>query len=257
MARKKKKGYLVYVRIFFWLFAGIILIFIGVNLFVVKPHIFYPGFEINIPSGYKIHGVDVSRYQEVINWQELKQMESKGVKIGFVFIKATEGITKVDNQFRRNWMGAENQNVPKGAYHFYVPGRNAKKQAVNFTQIVNLSEGDLPPVLDIEKRGRLSDEQIRKDAREWLEIVEEKYGVPPIIYTNISFYERYFAEGFEKYPIWIAHYLQPHKPRTNRKWIFWQHSEVGRVNGIKGFVDFNVFYGDSSDFRKLLIKQIP
>lgn len=255
MARiKKKKGYLVYVRIFFWLFAGVFLIFIGVNIFVVKPHIFYPGFEINIPSGYRIHGIDVSRYQQVINWAEVKQMESGGIRIGFVFIKATEGITRVDNQFRRNWVEAEKNEIPKGAYHFYVPGRDARRQALNFTQIVNLNPGDLPPVLDIEKRGRLSDRQIREDAKEWLRIVEEKYGVVPIIYTNISFYERYFAAGFERYPIWIAHYLQPGKPRTERKWSFWQHSETGRVNGIKGMVDFNVFYGDSTDFRKLLIR---
>lgn len=257
MARKKRKGYLIYIRIFFWLLAGILLIFIGVNLFVVKPHIFYPGFEISIPSGYRIHGIDVSRYQQVINWEEVKQMESKGIKIGFAFIKATEGMTKVDNQFRRNWQGAEKNNIPKGAYHFYVPGRNAQKQAANFMQMVNLSAGDLPPVLDIERAGRLKEEQIRKDAKVWLEAVEKKYDITPIIYTNISFYEKHFAKGFEKYPIWIAHYLQPDKPRTNRKWNFWQHSETGRVNGIKGMVDFNVFSGDSSDFRKLLLKGAP
>lgn len=74
-----------------------------------------------------------------------------------------------------------------------------------------------------------------------------------MIYTNIDFYEHYFQTGFEEYPLWIAHYLQPEKPRIEKSWIFWQHSEKGRVDGISAPVDFNVFYGDSSDFNNFLI----
>jgi len=229
-------------------------LFIVINLFVVKPNIFYPGFEISIPEGYQIHGIDVSRYQQSINWEEVSQMESRGIKIGFAFIKATEGISSIDNRFGRNWKEVQKQHITRGAYHFYVPGRNPTKQAENFIGVVDLEPGDLPPVLDIEKSGRLTVNQIRNDAKTWLDIVEKKYGVPPIIYTNISFYEKYFDSGFEKYPIWVAHYLQPDKPRTNKKWHFWQHSETGRVNGIRGMVDFNVFFGDSTEFNKLRLQ---
>ena len=87
----------------------------------------------------------------------------------------------------------------------------------------------------------------------WLDAVENHYGVKPVIYTNIDFYRRYFQSGFEEYPLWIAHYLQPDKPRIEKDWVFWQHSEKGRVNGIKAPVDFNVFYGDSSDFNNFII----
>jgi lysozyme len=51
----------------------------------------------------------------------------------------------------------------------------------------------------------------------------------------------------------VAHYLQPHQPRIKRQWTFWQHSEKGRVNGIISRVDFNVFNGDSTEFRLLLV----
>lgn len=254
MARKRKKSIRLYWKIFIWLFAVIIIIFVAVNLFIVRPNIFNAGFDINIPAGYEIHGIDVSWYQRTINWEEVGQVESGGIKIGFTFIKATEGITKVDNQFSRNWQEANRQNIPRGAYHFFIPGRDPQKQAENFMNVVRLSSGDLPPVLDIERSGRLKSDRIESDAKKWLDVVEKKYGVPPIIYTNISFYEKYFSRGFERYPVWVAHYLQPDKPRTERKWSFWQHSESGRVNGITGKVDFNVFYGDSSDFKALLIK---
>ena len=120
-------------------------------------------------------------------------------------------------------------------------------------QIVDLKNGDMPPVLDVEISRRVSVVEMQKEVKEWLDAVENHYGVKPIIYTNIDFYQRYFQTGFEDYPLWIAHYLQPDKPRIESKWSFWQHSENGRVDGINGPVDFNVFYGDSADFNNLLI----
>lgn len=251
MARKRKKRY-YQLRFFALLCLFALISFFFVTVFLVKPHIYYPGFEINIPSGYEIHGIDVSRYQQVINWEEVQRMESKGVRIGFAFIKATEGITRQDRQFKRNWRESREQAIPRGAYHFFVPGRDPALQARNFIRQVSLMEGDLPPVLDIELAGRLSIEQLRDDCQTWLDLVEKHYGVTPIIYTNISFYTKYFDKGFEKYPLWIAHYLQPNQPRIEKTWILWQHSETGRVDGIRSAVDFNVFYGDSAAFKQLL-----
>ena len=60
-------------------------------------------------------------------------------------------------------------------------------------------------------------------------------------------------DDFDGYPLWIAHYLQKERPSIYREWAFWQHSEAGRVNGIVTRVDFDVFSGDSAEFRKLLL----
>jgi len=250
---RKKKPSQSFFKIIFWLSLVILIVYYSVHFFLSPPDIFYPGFQIEIPDGYEIHGIDVSKYQNTINWKEVKTMKEKGIKIGFVFIKATEGTSIVDAQFRRNWTEAEEQNIAKGAYHFFVSNRSAKKQADNFIQIVNLKNGDMPPVLDVEKSHGISVNDMQKGVKIWLDAVEKHYGVKPVIYTNIDFYERYFQTGFEEYPLWIAHYLQPQKPRIEKNWIFWQHSEKGRVNGIKAPVDFNVFYGDSTDFNNFLI----
>ena len=118
---------------------------------------------------------------------------------------------------------------------------------------MDLQPGDLPPVLDVEQNFRTSGEQLRKEVREWLDVIERNYGVKPIIYTYLDFYERYLSGYFDDYPLWVAHYLQPHQPRIERDWTFWQHSEQGRVNGILTPVDFDVFRGDSIDFKALLI----
>ena len=253
MAKKKKRSSGTFFKIFIALCILITCFYYIFRFLISPPHVFYSGFQIEIPNGYEIHGIDVSRYQSTINWKDVKEMTDDGIKIGFAFIKATEGTSIVDEQFRRNWAEAESQNIPRGAYHFFVPKRNAKKQAQNFIQIVDLKPGDLPPVLDVEKSRGVSVSEMQKEVKAWLDAVEERYGVKPILYTNIDFYEHYFQTGFEEYPLWIAHYLQPDKPRIENKWVFWQHSEKGRVDGINAFVDFNIFYGDSSDFQELLI----
>ena len=117
-----------------------------------------------------------------------------------------------------------------------------------------LIKGDLPPVLDVEEAMGLGIETIRAGVKTWLRQIESHYGVRPIIYTNIAFYETYLGSEFDEYPLWIAHYWQQNRPRISRNWLFWQHSEDGRVNGIRSSVDFNVFQGDSSDFAGVLIR---
>ncbi len=254
MARKKKRSSIYLFKIFFWLCIACVAVYYAVNFFITPAEIFYPGFQITVPSGFKIHGIDVSRYQGTINWKEVKEMEDGNLKIRFAFIKATEGVGNVDEQFRRNWLKAEEQNICKGAYHFFIAGKSGKKQASNFIEIVNLKKGDLPPVLDVEQAYGRQATEIKKGVKEWLLAIEKQYGIKPVIYTNIDFYKTYLQPDFDDYPIWIAHYLQPEKPRILRKWIFWQHNESGRVNGIKTPVDFNVFSGDSIDFENFLLK---
>jgi lysozyme len=237
-----------------WLIVAAIVICYATSLFTKTPHIVYPAFGITIPQNYWLHGIDVSRYQKVINWSDVKEMQVENIKIGFAFIKATEGVDNVDPQFRRNWLKAEKENIPKGAYHYFIASKSGNAQAANFIEIVKLKKGDLPPVLDIEATDGTSSSELNHKIKEWLLKVEEHYKVQPILYTNIYFYNKYLRGNFDAYPLWIAHYLQPDKPRIDIKWAFWQHSESGRVNGIRTAVDFNVFSGDSTQFKNLLIQ---
>ena len=210
-------------------------------------------FGIEIPPAYSIHGIDVSKYQSYIDWEEVKMMQVADVQIGFAFIKATEGINNRDQYFKRNWRKAHDARVVTGAYHFFIASKSGKAQAKNFINMVDLQEGDLPPVLDVEQVNGASRSTLRKNVKEFLDAVEAYYGVKPIIYTNVDFYNQYLQGEFDDYPLWVAHYLQRNQPRIQRDWIFWQHSEQGRVNGILTKVDFNVFNGDSTDFRNLLV----
>ena len=214
----------------------------------------YPEFGIAIPQDYSIHGIDVSKYQSLIAWKEVKAMKIKTIKLGFTFIKATEGISNTDPQFKRNWKKSKDAGILRGAYHFFIASKDGKLQAENFIDKVKLETGDLPPVLDIEHLNGVSPPQLKKEVKTWLAITENYYGVKPIIYTNVDFYKQNLGSEFDKYPLWVAHYYQLKQPRINRGWIFWQHSDKGRVNGIVSKVDFNVFNGDSLDFENILIQ---
>ena len=270
-SKKKPRSYLIY-----WRFIGIVFLLIVLSPFyygyVLKlfsstwqwlrddsrknPHyIAYKGFNINIPSQYKYHGIDVSYAQGRIDWTKVKAMEDDSIHLSFAFIKATEGLLKVDPYFKRNWREAPKNGIVCGAYHFLRANKNGLWQARFFLQSVSMEKGDLPAVADVETLDGKSPDEMRKQVQAFLTYVETKTKTKPMIYTTLSFYADYLAGYFNDYPLWIAHYDEPDLAEGQHlNWQFWQHSDKARVNGIYHTVDFNVFKGDSTAFQQMLVK---
>lgn len=214
----------------------------------------YKNFNVQIPSGYTMHGIDVSSYQGKINWQKVKAMDDDGVHISFAFIKATEGILSMDPYFQRNWREAPKAGIICGAYHYFLPQKSGLWQARFFLQTVKVEKGDMPMVVDVEKLYGTTPQKMRAQLVLFVNHIQTKTGVKPIIYTNISFYQDYLQGYFDDYTLWIAHYYQPElKIGSKTNWWFWQHSDKARINGISQKVDMNIFKGDSTAFGKLLI----
>lgn len=210
--------------------------------------------EANYPDGYEIHGVDISHYQGDIDWDDLRNAMIEGCPIRFIMIKATEGSSRVDEKFNDNFYMAREYGYIRGAYHFWSNKSTAREQAYFFLDKVRLEDGDLPPVLDVEHKPKdQSVEDFQRDILTWLHVVEDKYHVKPIIYTYYKFKEKYLnAPVFDDYPYWIAHYYVD-KVEYKGEWKFWQHTDVGRLPGIKGYVDFNIYNGSYYDLKKLTI----
>lgn len=211
--------------------------------------------DVSYPEGYEIHGIDISHYQGDIDWETLKNngMIEK-CPVRFVMIKATEGASKMDENFIDNFYNAREFGFIRGAYHFYSVYSTAEAQAAYFIKNVKLEAGDLPPVLDVEHKPKTqTDEQFKQSVLKWLTLVEEEYGVKPIIYTYYKFKMRYLSDKvFDDYPYWIAHYYVD-KVEYNGQWKFWQHTDCGKLPGIKGYVDFNIYNGSFYDLRRLTI----
>ncbi len=213
------------------------------------------GCEVNTSrlSGYEVHGIDVSHHQSHVVWDSVVQ---EGVH--FAFLKATEGLTFQDSLYCRNWSDARRVGIKRGAYHFYRPTLPAREQAENFKSVVDIQEGDLPPVLDVEVLDGVSKVHLLTGILNWLYLIEIHYGVRPILYTNLKFYNKYLAGHFDEYPIWIARY-NTREPilACGREWQFWQYGNRGRIEGIEGFVDFNVFHGTYEELESLCYSTPP
>ncbi|WP_017258591.1 glycoside hydrolase family 25 protein [Pedobacter arcticus] len=227
------------------------------DLFVFDEYPHYEQFGIRIPRKYYLHGIDVSYYQGKIDWEKVAKVDYNGIKVSFAFIKATEGITLVDSYFQRNWRETKNAGVIRGAYHYFKPNKSGLWQARFFLQTVKMEAGDLPPVIDIEEDSGLSRNELIPNIQDFLNEVEQKTKVKPIIYTGYQFYKDHLKGEFDDYPLWIAHYYQP-KLKLNKQthWDFWQHADNARIDGIKHKVDMNVFSGVEEDLSALLIQNV-
>ena len=243
-----------------WRMGGLVLVFLYVWIFYyffVSP----TGFrwralygEAKYPEGYEIHGIDISHYQGQIDWDELRNGMISGCPLRFVIIKSTEGDKRIDENFYDNFQAAREYGFIRGAYHFWNNKSTPRDQAYFFLSKVHLENGDLPPVLDIEhKPAERSVEDFQRDVLTWLHIVEDRYHVKPIIYTYYKFKQNYLsAPVFDDYPYWIAHYYVD-KVEYKGPWKFWQHTDAGRLPGIRGYVDFNIYNGSFYDLKKLTI----
>lgn len=204
-------------------------------------------------SEFEMHGIDVSHYQSHIRWDSVV-----GQDLDFAFAKATEGATLHDTLYCHNWAEMSRVGLIRGAYHFFRPRTPVREQFSNYLNWVELREGDLPPVLDVEVLDGVSKTRLITSIRTWLYLAELNYRIKPIIYTNLKFYNKYLAGHFEEYPLWIARYSYREPVLAcGRNWDFWQYGNRGRINGIDGHVDFNVFNGNLQQLESLCISPPP
>lgn len=223
----------------------------------------------------RIYGIDISRYQHghgrkkyPILWNQLRitylgnknQKNAKGTvdyPVSFVFIKSTES-TNIRNPFyAQDYLIARQQGIPIGAYHFFSNKTSGSAQANHFLMNTLFKKGDLPPVLDLEpypsQIAAMGGPQVLfKHVRQWLQAVERRTKVKPILYVSQSFVNRYLPEAPDlkrNYLVWIARYGE-YKPDV--KLAVWQLSPNGRVRGIHGEVDINVFNGYHTQWEAFL-----
>ncbi|MEL7147178.1 MAG: GH25 family lysozyme [Bacteroidota bacterium] len=186
-------------------------------------------------------GIDVSHFNGMIQWAQVK---AQG--IDFAYAKATQGYGYTDPMFGENWSAIADAKVRRGAYHFYVPSDPPEAQAEHFIKTVgDLAKGDLPPMLDIEDTdmGEMSKELFQENVLKWLDLIEQHYGVKPIVYTYTPYANEYLTDSkFANYKLWIAEYTQASEPLIpeawkNQGWYMWQYTAHDELKGINGYVD--------------------
>lgn len=200
------------------------------------------GSNATINNSYR-EGIDVSHYQGNIDWERVV----KGTKLSYVYLKATEGATYVDDTYAYNLSEARRVGLSVGSYHFYRASVSPREQFDNIVRNIKADTQDLVPIIDIEHRGSVSEAKFISDLTELIHLVERHFGKKPLLYSYQNFYNRHFQGLFKDYHWMIAKY-QDEQPilKDGRDYIMWQYTSKGSISGIKGHVDRSCLMGNYS-----------
>jgi lysozyme len=208
-------------------------------------------------DGAIVEGIDVSYYQGTVNWTDVKQAGKL-----FAIVRVSDGLNYPDTQFERNWRSTKAAGIIRGTYQFFRPGQDPTRQADLLLSRIEaaggLVPGDLPPVLDIEVTDGQSSATVVQRAKTWLQRVERAIGRKPLVYTA-AFMSSVIGSNLSAYPLWVANWgvTCPLMPTGWTDWKFWQKSSTGRVSGISGNVDLDVFNGSLAELRAFAIQSEP
>jgi lysozyme len=198
-------------------------------------------------AGETVKGIDVSYYQGNVNWQKVKAAGRL-----FAFARVNHG-DFIDPEFKDNWARMKANGIIRGAYQYFDPHMGALAQAqILIDRVGTLGPGDLPAVLDVEEAGGVSPSKMTDKISKWTNAVQAATGKKPIIYTAKYFWQAKVGSGkFDDHPLWTAHWDTkcPDLPNSWNDWVFWQHSDSGKVDGIGGRVDLNRFNGSRAELE--------
>lgn len=226
---------------------------------VVKPH---PGPKPPTPHPHHHHrgpvsGVDVSEHQGSVNWQKVRRDHKR-----FAIVKATEGQDYRDHAFSRARLDAiKKAGLVPGVYHFLRPrsDRPGSREATWFIQNITAAgygEGFLPPVMDLETT-ELSASGTCRYAHQFYARVKRSLHLHAIIYTYPGFAASYLSgcDWMAHKRLWIAHYgvQKPTVPSPWSRYLMWQFTASGHVDGINGSVDVDKLPGGIRALRKLQV----
>lgn len=179
-------------------------------------------------------GIDVSGHSGTVDWQKVR---AEGHH--FAFVKATEGVDLKDPAFDEHWPALKRAGLLRGAYHFYVTEDDPEEMARFFIDHVELEPGDLAPVVDVELLGHGTRPGLSDRLRTFLGLLEDHYGVKPILYTGARFWNEHIEGDFSEHPLWVAEYEvdEPVLPNGWDTWHLWQYEGDADVPGVEKGAD--------------------
>lgn len=210
-----------------------------------------------------VHGIDVSYWQGDIDWPAVA-----GTEIKFAIARISDG-DYLDTQFDTNWPAIKENGLIRGAYQYFRPMEDIELQAQIVIDAVGmLGPGDLPVTLDVEAQNPgVSQATYVARIQQWMDLVEPATGKKPMIYTGRYYWQdNVGSDDFADHVLWHAQYPNACIPASQtppecgtcpniaaqfETWGFWQFTQTGRVAGIGGDVDRNVFNGSYAELEAL------
>lgn len=189
-------------------------------------------------------GIDVSSWQGDIDYEAVKKA---GVEFVFIRVGSTRGINGeyfVDKKFQRNIEGFNKVGIPVGIYFYsYANSTSSAIKDANWViEQIKDYKVDLPVVYDWESWSFYNEfnqsfYSLTKSAKAYLDTVN-KAGYEGMLYSSKSYLEKvWFNTGYD---VWLAHYTEQTSYKGDYK--YWQLCSNGKVDGISGNVDINIYY---------------
>ena len=199
----------------------------------------------------KSFGVDVSKYQKNIDWNQIKKagVSFVIVRIGYRGYGAS-GTLVLDPMFEEHFTNVKNAGLKVGVYFFSqaTTEEEAKEEAFACAYVLNGRKLDYPIFFDTEASGAsngsgradgLGMEDRTKCAIAFCEEVKAQ-GYKPGVYASTLWYrKRVNLNSLKKYTIWNAHYGVASSPIDC---ALWQGTCTARLPGYKGDMDVNISY---------------
>ncbi len=199
-----------------------------------------PARAIPPSGGRQYRGIDISEFQGEIDFEEVRR---SGIEAVYIRVGAGE---YTDEYFAENYERAKAAGLKIGFYH-YITARSVdqgRRQARFFASLAAGREPDMRLAMDFEYFGSLSVSQINAISEAYLDELTALTKREAVIYSDLSNARNIFSRALaEKYPLWAAQYGAD-EPSANGKWREWvgfQYTDEGRVGGIYGNVDRNIF----------------
>lgn len=196
-------------------------------------------------SAFTIRGVDLSVHNGTVDFSRLREQGYE-----FVILKASEGCDHKDRRFAHNYRAARRAGLKVGAYHFFRFDRDGHRQALNLMESLHGHPVHLPLIIDVEEYRNAANQPTDSIVGRLRNMIThlERRGHRVMIYTNKTGHKRFISGRFDDYPLWLSCLVTP----RGKLPPLWQYTYRGRLDGIKGDVDLNVFTGSDAEWEQWL-----
>jgi len=203
-----------------------------------------------LAKNYDVRGLDLSHWNGRVLYDRLDSLD-------FVFLKVSEGDSRVDGTFRQHYEAFRARDIPVGAYHFFRFDVDGKDQALHFLRQLDGRHLQLPLVIDVEQHGNraIEREKVRNRLRAFIQELKKHTAQQPIIYTNGDGYRDFIEKDFDSHTLWLS---------STNTWrpalmdcTFWQFNIDADLMAITHRVDLNVFRGSRQEWEGYLAEHQP
>ena len=190
-------------------------------------------------------GIDVSEFQGKIDWEKVK---NSGVE--FAILRCGYGMdfsNQDDVEYERNANECERLGIPYGVYLMSYANtvEKARSEAKHVLRLIEGRKISLGVWYDIEDNGTsgaINKETLTNIINTFCNTIKNA-GYRVGVYANLNWLENKIEKTIkDNYDIWVAQYYS--KCEYEGKYIMWQHTSSGKVNGISTNVDMNILYED-------------